>query len=76
MAAITYFGLKWMSATTGICERLAMAGSASTSSWLGTATRTMSHPAAVSLAICCSVALTSAVSVLVMDCTEIGRRHR
>ena len=35
-------------------------GSASASSWLGQATRTMSQPAAVSSAICCSVALTSA----------------
>jgi len=32
----------------------------------------MSQPAAVSSAICCSVAGTFAVSVLVIDCTEIG----
>ena len=32
----------------------------------------MSQPAAVSSAICCSVALTSAVSVVVIDCTETG----
>ena len=38
----------------------------------GTATRTMSQPAAVSSAICCSVALTSAVSVVVIDCTDTG----
>lgn len=40
--------------------------------WLGQATRTMSQPAAVSSAICCSVVLTSEVSVVVIDCTEIG----
>jgi hypothetical protein len=32
----------------------------------------MSQPEAVSSAICCSVASTSAVTVVVMDCTEIG----
>ncbi len=57
---------------TGICDLRAIAGSASASSWLGQATRTMSQPAAVSSAICCSVALTSAVSVVVIDCTLIG----
>jgi hypothetical protein len=72
IAANTYRGWKWMSATTGICDLRAMAGSASASSWLGTATRTMSQPAAVSSAICCRVALTSAVSVVVMDWTLIG----
>ncbi len=61
-----------MSAITGICDLAAIAGSASASSWLGQATRTMSQPAAVSSAICCSVALTSAVRVVVIDCTEIG----
>ena len=72
IAAKTYFGWKWMSAITGICDLCAIAGSASASSWLGHATRTMSQPAAVSSAICCSVALTSAVSVVVIDCTLIG----
>src|SRR3954452_574307 len=72
MAANTYFGWKWMSAMTGICECWAISGSASASSWLGQATRTMSQPAAVSSAICCSVVLTSAVRVVVIDCTEIG----
>src|SRR5262249_29932218 len=72
IAAKTYFGWKWMSAMTGIWECLAISGSASASSWLGTATRTMSQPEAVSSAICCSVVLTSAVSVVVMDWTEIG----
>src|SRR5919112_4176606 len=72
MAAKTYFGWKWMSAITGICECWAISGSASASSWLGHATRTMSQPVAVSSAICWSVALTSAVSVVVIDCTETG----
>src|SRR5690625_182767 len=61
-----------MSAITGICDFPAMAGSASASSWLGTATRTMSHPAAVSSAICCRVALISVVAVVVIDCTLTG----
>src|SRR4051794_1284003 len=72
IAANTYLGWKWMSAITGICDLRAMAGSASASSGLGQATRTMSQPAAVSSAICCSVALTSDVRVVVMDCTLIG----
>ena len=72
IAAKTYFGWKWMSAITGICECCAISGSASASSCDGQATRTMSQPAAVSSAICCSVALTSAVSVVVIDCTETG----
>src|SRR5829696_2135698 len=61
-----------MSAMTGIWDLRAMAGSASASSWLGQATRTMSQPVAVSSAICWSVALTSEVSVVVIDWTEIG----
>src|SRR3954469_473276 len=72
MAAKTYLGWKWMSAITGSWLFLAIADSASASSWLGQATRTMSQPAAVSWAICCRVALTSEVSVVVIDCTEIG----
>ena len=61
-----------MSAMTGICAFWAIAGSASASSWLGHATRTMSQPLAVSSAICCRVALTSEVSVVVIDWTEMG----
>ena len=72
IAANTYLGWKWMSAITGICDLRAIAGSASASSWLGQATRTMSQPEAVSSAICWRVALTSAVRVVVIDCTEIG----
>lgn len=41
IAAKTYFGWKWMSAITGICDFFAMIGSASASSWEGTATRTI-----------------------------------
>src|SRR5215217_2437603 len=72
IAAKTYLGWKWMSAMTGMLECLAISGSASASSWLGQATRTMSQPAAVSSAICCSVVLTSDVRVVVIDCTEMG----
>src|SRR6476661_770054 len=72
MAAKTYLGWKWMSAITGICECCAISGSASASSCEGHATRTMSQPVAVSSAICWRVALTSDVSVVVIDCTETG----
>ena len=72
IAAKTYFGWKWMSAITGICDLRAIAGSASASSWLGQATRTMSQPVAVSSAICCRVALMSVVGVVVIDCTDTG----
>src|SRR5262245_4632252 len=72
IAANTYLGWKWMSAMTGICDCCAITGSASASSWLGTATRTIWQPDAVSSAICCRVALMSAVTVVVMDCTDTG----
>src|SRR6266700_5405677 len=72
IAAKTYLGWKWMSAITGICDLRAIAGSASASSCDGTATRTIWQPVAVSSAICCSVAFTSAVSVVVMDWTDTG----
>src|SRR3954469_3299062 len=72
IAAKTYLGWKWMSAITGICECLAISGSASASSWLGQATRTIWHPDAVSSAICWSVELTSALNVVVIACTEMG----
>src|SRR4028119_126836 len=61
-----------MSAMTGICDFRAMTGSASASSVSGTATRTIWQPEAVSSAICCSVALMSAVLVVVIDCTLTG----
>src|SRR4051794_21348589 len=72
IAAKTYFGWKWMSAITGICDLCAIAGRASASSDVGTATRTMSQPAAVSSAICWSVALMSVVCVVHMDWTLTG----
>src|SRR6202046_3667861 len=72
IAANTYLGWKWMSAMTGIWDLRAMSGSASASSWDGTATRTIWQPDAVSSAICCRVAFTSAVSVVVIDCTVTG----
>src|SRR3954451_15111236 len=62
-----------MSAMTGICECRAISGSASASSVSGTATRTIWQPAAVRSAICWSVALTSAVFVVVIDCTLTGK---
>src|ERR1700733_9102413 len=72
IAANTYLGWKWISAITGICDFRAICGSASASSCDGTATRTIWQPAAVSSAICCRVAFTSAVTVVVIDCTETG----
>src|SRR3954464_1466879 len=71
-AAKTYFGWKWMSAITGICDLRAMAGSASASSWLGQATRTMSQPGAVRSAMCWSAAVMSGVGAVVIDCTDTG----
>ncbi len=72
IAANTYFGWKWMSAITGICDLRAIVASASASSCVGHATRTIWHPAAVSSAICCSVAPMSEVRVVVIDCTDTG----
>src|SRR5690242_18467942 len=71
-AAMAYFHWKWMSAITGTVDFAAMAVRASASSQCGTATRTMSTPAATSDAICWRVALTSAVLVVVIDWTRIG----
>src|SRR6478609_2677427 len=61
-----------MSAITGIWLFFAMIGSASASSRLGTATRTISQPDAVSSAICCRVALMLVVGVVVIDWTLTG----
>src|SRR3954463_11466877 len=61
-----------MSAITGICDLRAIVASASASSWVGHATRTIWQPEAVSSAICCSVAPMSAVRVVVIDCTDTG----
>src|SRR5919197_1397237 len=71
-AAIAYFHWKWMSATTGTVDLAAIAVSASASSQWGTATRTMSTPAATNDAICCRVALMSAVFVVVIDWMRMG----
>src|SRR5690606_14245184 len=49
-----------------------MAGTAAAAASLLTVTRTSSLPARASAATCRTVAITSAVSVLVMDCTTIG----
>src|SRR5687768_7423613 len=67
-----YLLWKWMSAITGICDLRTISGSAAASTGSGTATRTIWQPVAVSAAICCSVALTSAVTVVVIDCTLMG----
>ena len=72
MAANTYLGWKWISAMTGIWDLPAMIGRAAASSAVGQATRTISQPAAVSSAICCSVPLMSVVCVVVIDCTLTG----
>src|SRR5690606_13843333 len=49
-----------------------MRGTAAAASWVLTVTRTISEPARQSSATCFTVAPTSAVSVLVMDCTTTG----
>src|SRR5436190_23110518 len=61
-----------MSAITGIGESRTIFGSASASSDFGTATRTISHPADASAAICAVVASTSCVLVSVIDWTTTG----
>ncbi len=64
--------LKWMSAMIGRPAAATMAGSASASGMPGTATRTMSAPASRRRPICSSVASTSCVLVVVIDCTLTG----
>src|SRR5436190_5022499 len=49
-----------------------MRGSAAAASSLLTVTRTSSEPARARAATCCTVEGTSAVSVLVIDCTTTG----
>ncbi len=71
-AAIAYFHWKWMSATTGTVDFAAIAGRAAASSQCGTATRTMSTPAATNEAICCRVPSMSEVFVVVIDWTRTG----
>src|ERR1700756_5740641 len=53
-------------------SRSLMCGTAAAASLRSTVTRTSSEPARASAATCATVALTSAVSVLVIDCTTIG----
>ena len=64
--------LKWMSAITGIGDCATIARSASASCSRGTATRTMSAPAAATVRIWSIVAARFAVSVLVIVCTATG----
>ena len=52
---------------TGIGERRTMSGSAAASSFFGTATRTTSHPADASAAIC---------AVVAWHVVCLGQRHR
>src|SRR5688500_564231 len=61
-----------MSATSGIEIPALISGSASALASSGTVTRTMSQPATSRFLICCRVGYTSAVFVVVIDCTEIG----
>jgi len=71
------WGEKWMSATSGTFRPLSrnparMAGRASASAAEGTVTRTISQPAATRRSIWATVAGTSVVAGVVMDCTRIG----
>ena len=59
--------LKWMSAMTGSGDRRTIVESAAASSFFGTATRTISHPAEASAAIC---------AVVAGDVVRLRERHR
>ncbi len=61
-----------MSATSGTGEPTTMAGSAEAASPSGTASRTTPAPSAARARICASVASTSVVWVVVIDCTTTG----
>ena len=61
-----------MSATIGTLTSRTISLSASADSWSGQETRTMSAPARSSAWICATVAFTSCVRVLVIDCTVMG----
>src|ERR1700674_2441758 len=61
-----------MSATIGTSTWRTICLSASADSWSGQDTRTMSAPARSSACTCSTVALTSLVTVLVIDWTVIG----
>ena len=69
--------LKWKSPISGTVtpcasSRSRIAGTAAAASAELTVTRTSSDPASASARTCATVAATSAVSVLVIDCTTIG----
>ena len=53
--------------------RCLISGTAAAASGRLTVTRTISDPASASSMHCCAVARASAVSVIVIDCTTIGR---
>ncbi len=53
-------------------RRFLISGTAAAASGTFTVQRTSSLPASASSSVCCSVVFTSAVSVLVMDCTTMG----
>jgi hypothetical protein len=61
-----------MSATIGTVTCFTMCLSARDDSWSGQEMRTMSAPASSSARTCATVASTSLVTVLVIDCTVIG----
>ncbi len=61
-----------MSAIIGSLLCAQIAARASAASMSGTAQRTISQPAAAKASICAVVAATSRVSLLHIDCTEIG----
>ena len=64
--------LKWMSAMIGTPASRTRTGSASASGMPGTATRTISQPAATRRSTWARVASTSCVLVVVMDWTTTG----
>ena len=72
MALSARVWLKWMSAMIGIGDSRTIVFSASASLSRGTAQRTRSPPASATARIWRMVACTSAVSVLVIDCTATG----
>ena len=72
VAAMANRWSKWISAIRGIKISFLMARMASAAWWSGTATLIISHPALCKRLIWETVASTSAVGVVVMDCTETG----
>ena len=69
--------LKWKSPMSGTAQpkpssRSRMTGTAAAASAVLTVMRTSSEPASASALTCATVAVTFAVSVLVIDCTAIG----